>query len=154
MEPTSASTVMCVPTTPADQCRPCIDEDQARCSMRVVCMPLLNAPLHLAQDQSYCVPNGYKQEVHCSVSGGALSNASSDGYVTFQSCPVMPGDFMSVVRFEVCIIAASRMLNTMHMPRVSVVCLSHAAVWHGCPVCDLILIHDETETKVAGCTIL
>lgn len=75
----SASRTVCTPVSPQDQCRPCTDEDQ---------------------DQNYCVANGYKQEVHCSISGGALSNVSTDGYITFQPCPVVPGDFMSVVKFE------------------------------------------------------
>ena len=55
----------------------------------------------MPQDQSYYSTNGFKQEVRCAI-GGAPSNVSVErgAYVTFQSCPVVPGDFMSVVKFE------------------------------------------------------
>lgn len=47
------------------------------------------------QDQPYCVENGFKQEVLCS-----YRNNVSEAYVTFEGCPVAPGDFLGVVRFE------------------------------------------------------
>lgn len=46
------------------------------------------------QDQTYCVSNGFKQEVECSYGN------QSTAYITFQSCPLVPGDFLGVLRFE------------------------------------------------------
>ena len=61
-----------------------------------------------AQHQSYCSTNGFKQEVKCVVGGTSAGNSSSSegldpstSYITFQSCQLVPGDFMSFVRFEV-----------------------------------------------------
>mmetsp|Transcript_67406 Transcript_67406/g.133592 ORF Transcript_67406/g.133592 Transcript_67406/m.133592 type:complete len:111 (-) Transcript_67406:152-484(-) len=68
--------LVCRPTEP-EMCHPCIDDDQ---------------------DQLYCSTNGFKEEVMCTA--GSSKNASST-YITFQSCPSVPSDFMSVVRFEV-----------------------------------------------------
>ena len=55
------------------------------------------------RDQSYCSTNGFKLEVRCSLvggHGGGPSNATR--YITYQSCPVIPGDFFGVCKFEFC----------------------------------------------------
>lgn len=65
----------CVPTD--GPCHPCVDVDQ---------------------DQPYCVANGFKQEVACSYRNRTAA------YVTFESCPLVPGDFTGVLRFELLMI--------------------------------------------------
>ena len=52
------------------------------------------------QDQTYCSNNGFKQEVKCVIKGVNWTDPSSY-YMTFQSCPVEPGDFTNFVKFEV-----------------------------------------------------
>ena len=54
----------------------------------------------LPQDQTYCSSNGFKQEVKCAIKGVNWTDASSH-YMTYQSCPVVPGDFTNFMKFEV-----------------------------------------------------
>ena len=103
-------------------------------------MPLSWAASLSAQDQSYCSTNGWKQEVRCTV--GAASNATSEagGYITFQSCPVVPGDFMDVVKFEVrtLSIASSCCIVPIRALHLGTVCHDH-------PFCDLLLLCDQAQ---------
>jgi hypothetical protein len=48
---------------------------------------------------TYCSFRGFKQEVICSL--GRPKNASAySSYVTFQTCPYLPGDTAKVYKFE------------------------------------------------------
>ena len=73
----------CSPTS--ELCSPCVDEDVG---------------------QTYCSSNSFKQEVKCVVNGLQAANGSAaasqmgTNYITFQACPVVPGDFLGIVKFE------------------------------------------------------
>ena len=57
------------------------------------------------QAQRYCERNGWKQQVRCVTTSSEFNQSyvdhDSSGYLTYIACPVVPGDFMGFVRFEV-----------------------------------------------------
>ena len=60
-------------------------------------------PVHV-QDQDYCVKNGWKQQVRClerkDGANQSFMEAETTSYYSFQPCPLVKGDFLSFVRFE------------------------------------------------------
>ena len=62
--------------------------------------------------QSYCAVNNFKQQLRCLETKGNLTSylsAETTSYYTFQPCPLVKGDFLSFVRFELfmCILFAA-----------------------------------------------
>lgn len=99
--------IVCNPTLPDDHCLPCNDEDV---------------------DQQYCVANSFKQQVKCHVEGANTSDPSAH-YVSYQSCPDAPADFMGFVKFELLMLIIfvfsfrfvqkrKRRLQIMHLSRI------------------------------------
>ena len=57
--------------------------------------------------QSYCAQNNYKQQLRCLETKGNTTSylqAETTSYYTFQPCPLVKGDFLSFVRFELLMI--------------------------------------------------
>ena len=96
-----ADETICEPAS--SSCVACIGEDQASARARAQ-TPHEAAhrpvPPSSAQDQTYCSTNGFKQEVMCTYSGD-VNGSQPSSYVTFETCPALPGDFTQVVQLEV-----------------------------------------------------
>jgi hypothetical protein len=145
---TNDGRILCSPATPSDQCWPCVDEDAVSSSKSIpsytsACTLKLRLPSSTTQAQTYCYANGFKQQVRC-----ANASEPSSSYVTFQSCALVPGDFLAVVRFEV----SRCQLQPMPVPFNKLPCtdsVSHAilmppvTVIHAHMLCALLSLRSE-----------